>query len=134
MKKKFYILFFTTILFLQNCCVPSQQKLTIYNYSDSAIYVYVTCYDKISYDYPLSLFYNIKATMIRANGDTIKPITSPNYRINAFSSGDLNGFGSSGRGKIFYKDQMFVFFISENSRKKYPWTEIVEHQFYIKRI
>ncbi len=65
----------------------------------------------------------------------MKPIISPNYRVNAYSYQDLFGFGSEGRRRLpGNSESTNIFFISESVMRNNEWAEIVKMQLHKKRI
>ena len=104
-----------------------QEAINIYNNTDSAVYIYYSCSDSIFLTSQLVLF----DTIIN-NG--IEKIISPNYRVNAYSSG---GIGAKGRKNLINNcadKKLRLFFIKEETMKNYCWNDIYIWQLYEKKI
>jgi hypothetical protein len=106
---------------------PSQKGISILNVSDSAIYVTYSFTDSFPSDRKLTLF------QIEYFNDSCH-IVSPNYRINAHSSG---GIGISGREELVNeaKDgKLRIFFIKEKTIRENSWEDISKKEIYEKKI
>lgn len=114
---------------------PPQGTLTIYNYTDSAVYVTYGCDDSIPCRPKLALFENFEGAVHQNPVIPRNPIISPDYRVNAYSSNSIFGFGST-NNKIFPcgKDSFKIFFISEYTMRTNSWEEICKYQLFNKKI
>ncbi len=121
--------FLLVYIFINGCIydLPSQ-TFTVYNYSDSAIYIYYTCSDSIKSLPELRLFENFKK-------DGRDYLISPNYRINAYTYGTIPAFGNREKFIDTCKNKTLkIFFIKEITMRKKPWREITQEQAYIKKM
>jgi hypothetical protein len=133
-----YLLFLMLCLILYGCPSydPQTAVLTVYNLSDSAVYVYKTCENSIEILPRLKLFEVSGAIMEDEKGNQIDSIYSPNYRVNAYNSSEFSGFGNIDNPTIFCNNSDYInlFFIKETTIKNYSWEEIVEKQIYVKKM
>lgn len=130
-----YLLLTIAITFLNGCFTydPPSGVITILNYSDSAVYVYSTCNDSIELSPKLNLFGIWPGDVVDENGKKKEPIYSPNYRINAYSYGDINVNGTGNNPRLTCKDKKLrIFFIKEQAMRNKSWEEICKAQSYVK--
>ncbi len=126
MRKLFILLLFSTII---GCSLTDskQESIEIYNNTDSAIYLYYSCSDSIYLTPKLVLF----DTIINRGKEKI---ISPEYRVNAFSSG---GIGVRGRKNLINNctdKRIRLFFIKEETMMNNSWNDIYKWQLYEKKI
>ena len=134
------LLFVISLLSLCYSCSTHEnyeKKLSIQNYSDSAIYVYIDSVDYLQVNRRIHLFdTNIKEKKDEYDAPLPK-ISSPDYRVNAYNISSMNSpiiGGSESYPLINSKDStLHVFFISESTMKNYSWKEICEKQMYLKK-
>jgi hypothetical protein len=114
---------------------PPQGTLTIYNYTDSAIYIAYSCNDSIPYRPKLEIFEKFEGAVNENPAIPRNPIISPNYRVNAYSSNSILGFGSM-KNRIFPcgRETLKIFFITEYTMRTKSWEEIYRSQLYNKKI
>ena len=141
-----WIRFFSccTLLYFCISCEGISDILYIQNDSDEAVYVYFTCgnTDSLPLHPKLELFHFSSANMEDAYGNSIKPrLTSPSYRINAYSisplKGELEGrlWNSSKKTRLPCKEnEVTLFFITEKTMHDYDWKDIYRDQLYVKKI
>lgn len=149
MKKIFTALLLVCLLSFTSCLfynfdpksepsIYDRAWITIYNYSDSAIYVYMK--DGVADSLPLSpgleLFIKSKTETTNKFGNAIfHPIVSPEYRINAFGYGDLIIDGDCDNPKLpCGKQEVTLFFIKDKTMRNYSWAQIHEKQLYESKI
>ena len=129
-----YLILFLITLPLAGCPSydPQGGTLTIFNNSDSAIYVYSTCGDSIEASPKLKLFEKWPGKALDKNGNRKDSVFSPNYRINAYSYGELSGFGSISHKRLPCQKggKVTFFFITESTMKSHPWEEISKNQLF----
>ncbi len=128
-----YFLLTIAITFLNGCFTydPPLGVLTILNYSDSAIYVYSTCSDSIELSPKLNLFGIWPGNGVDENGQKKEPLYSPNYRINAYSYGNINVNGTVKKPCLSCEDKKLrLFFIKEHTMRTKSWEEICKAQSY----
>ena len=123
------------MILLTSCIYePISKGITFFNNSDSAIYVYVSCEDSIDAHQPLKLFGKFPDKSFDEQGIKNPKFYSPDYRINAYSYGQLLGFGNKKENFIPCKsDSLYIFFIKENILKNYKWAIIVEKKLFSNR-
>jgi hypothetical protein len=126
------------IIILQGC-IPvmdppnSGGLITIHNYSDSAIYVYLTCKDSIQMTPKLGLFEVLHGS-IDENGKKRDSVYSPNYRVNAYTYGDFEVSGTREHPKLYCDNKIiYAFIISEKNMRTKQWKEICTKQLYEKK-
>lgn len=102
-------------------------SLTIHNYSDHVIYCYITCDDSIAIKYRMDLFITFRK-------NDFDEITSPEYRICAYSYKDQTKIGSWEEMVKNCADRTLkFFFITEDSMKEHTWEEIVRDQLFVRK-
>jgi lipoprotein len=113
-------------------------SLIIYNYSDSAIYVYMKCgiADSLPLEPGLELFMESKTKNTDKCGNLIfEPIISPEYRVNAFKHGSLTVGGNEDNPSLLCDSStVTLFFIKEKTMHDYDWEQIYKGQIYAERI
>ena len=133
-----YITLFTICILLEGCPLymdPPTARLQILNYTDAAVYVYHTCSDSLPCEEGLKLFLNVGSGSTDACGKKIKDTIAPNYRINAYSWGQIDVSGSPENPKIECKNnKLNLFFITESTMRKKTWDQICENQLFEKKI
>jgi len=122
-------LFIIILLFL-SCIFPAydppEQYVFIQNTTDSAIYVYYTCFDSLPKEPALKLFVKEKGMD--------KPIQSPEYRINAHSNGLVPLYSLKVESEKSKDKKLKLYFITEKNIKEKKWDEIYKNQLYEKKI
>ena len=114
---------------------PTPAFLNIYNNSDSAIYVYSTCNYNLPCDPKLDLFKVIGGEKFDQSGATMVDTISPNYRVNAFSYGEIKVWGEKDSPQSFCENnQIVLFFIKESVMRSKDWGYICANQLYDKKL
>jgi hypothetical protein len=135
MKKNIFLL---VVLTLNGCITydPPKKSLEIYNYSDEAIYVYISRTDSLQLTPKLVMFYNIPDMGFDENNVRLDSLVTPDYRINAHNYSYLRESSTSSTKWIPFKDKDYVvfFFIRESTIKKFSWEEICNKQLYEKKV
>jgi hypothetical protein len=130
-------LFLILVITLLYGCVydPPHGLLTVHNYSDSAVYVYLTCADSLQLTPKLNLFEYDLSNSTNARGQKRDPIYSPNYRVNAYSYSEFAVWGTAKKPRSYCEDKSLrLFFIKENTIRTKKWEEIYKKQLYVKKV
>ncbi len=128
---------FICITFLTGCPTmdPATGTIDIFNYSDSAIYVYQSCSDSLSCEPALDLFLVERVPRTDAEGNRMKDTIAPDYRINAYSYGIIYAFGSSEKPTIPCDGEyLTLFYIKETTMRTNSWDEICKNQLYERKV
>jgi len=114
---------------------PPSGGLSIKNMTTETIFLYLTCEDSLSLDYPLRLYYE-RGNEYDAEGNSLRGQRFYlNNRIEPGSFGLLDVGGTPINPKIFCKKEgMYLFFITESVMQKHKWEEIVAAQRYQKKM
>lgn len=144
---KIFIIIFFSVSILSGCQFNNTDNqsedyragsLTIYNYSDSAIYVYMKCgkVDSLPLEPGLELFIEPKTETTDKCGNVIfQPLVPPEYRVNAFGHGNITVGGDEDNPKLPCNVQdVTLFFIKEKTMRDYDWEQIYKGQMYAERI
>lgn len=135
---KIITLILISCLFMCGCPVydPPMGTLTIQNHSDSAVYVYSTCYETLPCEPKLVLIQSLGSSAFDAKGNKITDtLFFPNYRINARSRGSITVGGSPKKPQVFCEDKKIkLYFISETTMRIKGWEEICKNQGYQKKM
>ena len=100
---------------------PASATTDILNYFDSAVYIYRTCEDSLSNQVSLSLFISVKNRGTDAKGNKMKDTSSPYYRINAYSYGDIYASGTLEKPLLPCEGKnLTLFYIKEITMRKKP--------------
>lgn len=139
--KAAWILIFGVCGLLYSCIFtydPPRGMLHIRNYSDEAIYIYLKCgsVDSLPLKPELDLFITVYMNMQDANGNPIdNPITSPDYRINAYQLGSIAIMGTSSKPHLPCDEkEATLFFITEKTMRTYDWGKIYRDQLFAKKV
>jgi len=137
--KKYFIFIF--ISFFVSCANSVENKtmqiMSIYNYSNEAIYVYYNYYDELRLSPKLELFLYLPD---RAPDEKeLDPYCSPKYRINPHTFSTLEEQFVDNKKWIPFPNKPEInyvnfFFIKEGTMKNYSWEEIVAKQMYEKKV
>ncbi len=133
---KYLIILILFVIVFKSCLPfdPPSGGFEIYNYSDKAIYVYCTCMDSLPVSPRLNLFEKFNDLIIDPNGDTIDPIYSPEYRVDAYSTKGFVTWGSPENPRLYCDNTTVrLFFIKENVMRTHTWEEISQKQLYEKK-
>ncbi len=127
--KKLFLLLVVNIILVNSCLVidPKPKYIEIENCTDSAIYVYYSFKDSLEESRSIELFKKYRHA-------GIDKYISPDYRINAFSTG---GIGITGRESLLNESadkKIRLFFIKEETMRNKTWDYICKHQIYIKKM
>jgi hypothetical protein len=137
MKNILLLIIFLNILTISSCVYdPPSGCISILNYTDSAIYVYVTCSDTLPKSPPLVLFLNLSGhDRIDESGNKMGDTISPDYRINAHSHGLIKVSGTPDKPHTFCdNDSLILFFIKEIYIRTKTWDEICKNRVYEKQM
>lgn len=132
-------LFLFVVLSLCGCITydPPRKTLTVFNNSDSAVYVCFSSTDSITLQPELKLFIEFPGRMENVRGRKMNSICSPDYRVNAYSYSVLVDAAYSTKDKWIpfkNKDSVTFFFIKESIMRTHTWKEIYGDQLYTKKI
>ena len=140
MKKLIYI---SSIFLLYGCIFtydPPRGLLHVRNSSDEAVYVYLKCgkADVLPSVPKLELFdffNNEDGSMQDASGNPLKSsFVSPEYRINAYTHGSLQIWGTRKNPRLpCEENEVTLFFITEKTMRSYDWEEIHKNQMFAKK-
>ncbi len=139
MKNSCYVIFIGLIALIG--CSGHQPELpmeviTIGNYTDSALYVFCSCEDSLPIMPFLKLFDTATASfVIDEKGNKLDSIYCPNYRINAYSGGNLSLKDIVKDNHVFCKNKSIkLYFIKEQILRTKSWNEIYKKQLYARKI
>jgi hypothetical protein len=130
------ILLILVAVFLFGCVYdPPHGGYTIFNNSDSVIYVYETSSDSIQLIPKLILYDRWMSNTVNLYGQKQDPIDPPDYKINAHSYSVFRLGGTLRNPRINSKDKTIrLFFINENNMRTKRWEEICNKQLYVKKV
>ena len=114
-----------------------ERVMSIHNYTNEAIYVYYSYYDKIQLSPKLDVFLYLPGRAPDEEG--LDPYCSPDYRINPHTTSTIAEKPADKKMWIPFPehpeiDYVNFFFIKESTMNNYSWEEIVAKQMYEKKI
>jgi hypothetical protein len=135
MRKSFFIVLSLSIFYGCPNYDPSQEMITVHNYTDSAIYVCHSCSDTLPKEPALNLFELIDSNSLNIKGESMKGhIYSPDYRVNAYSYGSIGIPANESAIKQCCDKKIRLYFITEKTMREKTWKEIHKNQLYKKKI
>ena len=80
-------------------------------------------------------FNNEEGSLQDVSGNPLKSsLVSPEYRINAYTSGSLHILGTRKKPRLpCEENNVTLFFITENTMRSYDWEEIHQNQMFVKK-
>lgn len=132
---KYFFWLFSFIL--TGCPVydPPSGGLNIKNMTNETVYVYLTCEETLSVDYPLRLYFE-RGNEFDAEGNSLRGQRFYlNYRIEPDSSSFLSVGGTPNEPNIdCVNKKINLFMIKESVMQDYTWAEIVSAKRFQKKM